>query len=71
MGDRSPMTRNLKMHGGYTRRKIKALSERGKRMSTARWKLDRADHERTERKDKEMEELWANRAPTPETAPKP
>jgi len=23
------MTRNLKMHGGYTRRKIKALSERG------------------------------------------
>ena len=33
--------------------------------------LDRADHERTERKDKEMEELWANRAPTPETAPKP
>jgi len=38
------------MHGGYTRRKIKALSERGKRMSTARWKLDRA------RRDAEMPE---------------
>lgn len=30
------------MHGSYNRRKAKALSERGKRMATARWKLDRA-----------------------------
>ena len=29
--------------------------------------LDRADHERTECKDREMEELWANRVQTPET----
>ena len=29
--------------------------------------LQRADHERTERKDSEMEELWAKRVPTPET----
>lgn len=39
--------------------------------------LDRADHERTERKDREMEELWVNRLPEPKTnlltltAPKP
>ena len=29
------------MHGGYTQRKINRLSERGKRMAAARWKLDR------------------------------
>lgn len=38
------------MHGGHTQRKIKALSERGKRMAAARWKLDR------ERRDAEMPE---------------
>jgi len=36
------------MHSGYTQRRIKALSERGKRMAAARWKLDRA------RRDVEM-----------------
>lgn len=29
--------------------------------------LQRADHERTERKDREMEKLWAKRVPTPES----
>jgi hypothetical protein len=29
------------MHGSYTQRRIKALSERGKRMAAARWKKDR------------------------------
>ena len=38
------------MLGSYTRRRIKALSERGKRMADARWKLDR------ERRDAEMPE---------------
>lgn len=38
------------MHSSYTRRKIKALSERGKRMAAARWKLDR------ERRETEMPE---------------
>jgi hypothetical protein len=36
------------MHSSYTRRKINALSERGKRMAYARWRLDR------ERRDAEM-----------------
>ncbi len=44
------MARSLKIHGSYTRRKIKALSERGKRMAAARWKLDQ------ERRDAEMPE---------------
>lgn len=38
------------MHGGYTQRRIKALSDRGKQMAAARWKLDRA------RRDAEMPE---------------
>lgn len=38
------------MHGGYTPRRIKALSERGKRMAEARWAADRA------RRDAEMPE---------------
>lgn len=38
------------MHGSYNRRKAKALSERGKRMAAARWRLDR------ERRDAEMPE---------------
>jgi hypothetical protein len=29
------------MHGSYTRRKIKALSERGRKMAKARWQRDR------------------------------
>ena len=38
------------MHGGYTRHRINVLSERGKRMAEARWKLDR------ERRDAEIPE---------------
>ncbi len=38
------------MRGSYTQRRIRALSERGKRMAAARWKLDR------ERRDAEMPE---------------
>lgn len=38
------------MPSNYTRRRIKALSERGKRMAAARWKLDR------ERRNAEMPE---------------
>jgi len=46
------------MHSSYTQRRIKALSERGKRMSAARWKLDRArrDAEEPER-IREMQEI--------------
>lgn len=33
------------MPSSYTRRKINALRERGKRMAAARWKLDRARRE--------------------------
>lgn len=36
------------MHGSYNARKAKALSERGKRMAAARWKLDR------QRRDEEV-----------------
>lgn len=38
------------MRGSYNQRKAKALSERGKRMANARWKIDR------ERRDVEMPE---------------
>lgn len=38
------------MRSGYNARKVKALSERGKRMAAARWQLDR------ERRDAEMPE---------------
>src|SRR6478609_9131592 len=37
-----PVARSPKMRGGYTQRRIKALSDRGKRMAEARWKADRA-----------------------------
>lgn len=38
------------MPGSYTRRRINALRDRGKRMAAARWKLER------ERRDAEMSE---------------
>lgn len=38
------------MHGRYNRQKAKALSDRGRRMAEARWKLDR------QRRDAEMPE---------------
>jgi len=36
------MARSLYMRGSYNQRKAKALSERGKRMAAARWKIDSA-----------------------------
>ncbi len=52
------------MHGSYTQRKIKALSERGKRMAAARWKLDRErrDAEEPER-IREIEEIETQNLP--------
>jgi len=46
------------MRGNYNRRKAKALSERGKRMAAARWKIDRERRDAEEpARIRELEEM--------------
>ena len=54
----------------YTRRRIKALSERGKRMANARWKADRARRDAEEpQRIREQREIEAINLPRREGDP--